>query len=123
MVPARDPIPYGTYYVLTVKYAYLTIAAMDKLREKARQIQTEAQQKLERLQTEGERLRQSSLESLEAAKEAAKQKAATMSMTNLTSTTCASAMSSLGILPTTMSRRDSSDPTCEQSQSEVWCAE
>lgn len=91
---------------------------MEKLRERARQMQAEAQAKLERLQAEGERLRQSSLESLEAAKEAAKQKAASIDIAKLSSATCSSTISSLGILPSALSRRDSADVSGEASQSQ-----
>ena len=45
---------------------------MEKLKDKARQVQQEAQQKLAILQAEGEKLKQTSLDSLEAAKLAAK---------------------------------------------------
>ena len=76
---------------------------MERFKEKARQVQAEAQQKLALLQAEGEKIKQTSIENLEAAKEAAKQKAAAASLDvsklKESVATRANSFGSLGLLP------------------------
>ncbi|KAL3933905.1 MAG: hypothetical protein SGPRY_000073 [Prymnesium sp.] len=70
-------------------------ALKEKARERARLVQAEAQQRLERLHEEGSKLRQNSLEHLGAASHKAMQKASAIDVAKLRSVT----FGSLGLLP------------------------
>eukprot|EP00966_Prymnesium_polylepis_P145096 3350519-Prymnesium_polylepis.1 len=100
---------------------------MERFKEKARQMQVEAQQKLEAAkeaakeaaQVHGEKLQQN----IEAAKEAAKQKAATIDVAKLKEGISSGSLSSLGLLPSATSAEAGNElrDTTQQSQSSEVC--